>query len=257
MGRLLKKRLIPKILINRVDNVWQAGITSRFENFKAVANPVSLARIYQAQSADELFICNMNQGNDSLESCLGILEQISNELLLPVTYSGQIRSLHQMDKLFATGADKIALNTLFFDEQAIARDAINLYGSANVSLCLDYRASFGVCFKSGGQLNTGKSLKLAVSECIQAGFGELFLQDIERDGQMIGFDDSLASWVKDQRIPIILASGCGKVSHLIDALSEEQIDGVAAGSFFARQDQNIHQVRSKIMVSGIAIRQGE
>lgn len=251
---MLKKRIIPKILITRKNEQWRAVVTKKFNNEQMVATPLSLAKIYQSQQADELFFCNKDIAKGSLLQALDILQNASSELLLPLTYGGQIRCIKDMELLFANGADKISVNSLLFTNPMIVKEAVELFGTANITACLDYIEDEGLCVYCGGKEVSEKTLADMLPFVEQLGVGEIVVNCVSKDGTGLGFDECSIKATKGLKVPTIISGGAGKVSDFIHVLKSKHIDGVIAGTFFTKQDQNIHQVRSQIRNAGISLR---
>jgi cyclase len=262
---MLKKRLIPKLLIKhrQLGPVMRPVLvtTRQYRDFIEVGDPVSQAKIYEAQLADELIVLNID-GTDIRDSAvmLALIERLASETFMPLAVGGGVRSADDFGLLLETGADKVSVNTAALDDPALIGEAASRYGAQCVVVSIDYRINGdGVPIVHRDHASAATDLALIdwAREAASRGAGELHIVNADRDGSGEGLDIANAKAVTSAvDIPVILSGGCGLSSHFSAGFVEAQAEGVAAGTFFARRDQNPFQARSHIRNAGIAIRMG-
>lgn len=261
---MLKKRVIPKILIStEVSNkqVEDIAVTTHCYNQREVVGlPLSLAKIYEAQNADELIITSINNRDiRSSPSLLKLIEKMAGETFMPLTVGGGVRDVDTFSVLLGVGADKVSISSCCavdgFIEQAARK-----HGQQCVVACVDYRWSgddYIVCWPLNGDNYFKKDLKVNdwCCELEKRGVGEIILTNTDLDGTMKGLHlEMLAEVRKSLDIPIIASGGVGKSKHILECFQQTDVDGVAAATFFCRQDQNVMQTKSFVSNGGIPIR---
>lgn len=262
---MLKKRLIPKLLIKhrQLGPVMRPVLvtTRQYRDFIEVGDPVSQAKIYEAQLADELIVLNID-GTDIRDDgvMLALIERLASETFMPLAVGGGVRSADDFGLLLETGADKVCINTAALDDPALIGEAASRYGAQCVVISIDYRISVdGVAIVHRDHASTATDLTLIdwAREAANRGAGELHIVNADRDGGGEGLDIANAQAVTSAvDIPVILSGGCGLSAHFSAGFVEAEAEGVAAGTFFALRDQNPIQARSHIRNAGVAIRMG-
>ncbi len=258
---MLKKRLIPKLQLtvkggfNRKKPVM--CVTRKFQDKLAIGDPVSQAKIYEAQMADEIILLDIDRTNESWQILLNTLEQISEELATPLTVGGGITSLHQVQPLLDRGADKVIVNTALIENPHLIELISNKYGSQCLVVSIDVKTDKDGRVKvwsSGGKVKTEKQLNHWTKEVIEKGAGEILITNIDRDGTGNGLDLRI---IKETamivKVPLIASGGCGLAKHFIEGF-ESGAAAIAAGTYFSNRDQNLMQCRSQIANSGIPVR---
>jgi imidazole glycerol-phosphate synthase subunit HisF len=248
---LPNKRLIPKICLFRRADELSAVVTKDYTRQRFIASPVSLAKIYQSQQVNELTVVAVDPQLSIDLSLLKTVEQISCQLSRPITFSGAITKLEDASNLYKAGVDKLAFSRAFFHKESFIDHIIDIYGSANVSAVIDYKNN--EVFVSRGQTTTQLSIQSAIDLVSKRGCGEIWLQNIDRDGSGSGLDLEILSKIKSVKLPLILSCGVGRTSDIIKALQHDEVDGVSAANFFAAADQNIDQVHAQLRNSGVKI----
>ena len=262
---MLKKRLIPKLLIQhrqlgRVER--PVLVTTRdFREAIEVGDPVSQAKIYEAQMADELIVLNIDGtpiGDD--EVMLGLIERLASETFMPLAVGGGVRSVGDFGRLLESGADKVTTNGAALTNPALIDEAASRYGAQCVVVSIDYRVNADgrtEVFADRASKPTGRDVLAWAREAVDRGAGELLLTDASRDGSGQGLDLALARQVTEAvSVPVILSGGCGLAAHFSEGFVEGGAEGVAAGTFFCFRDQNPMQTRSHIRNAGVPIRMG-
>ncbi|MCA2882671.1 MAG: imidazole glycerol phosphate synthase subunit HisF [Microcystis sp. M046S1] len=260
---MLKKRLIPKLLIkyqklgNKIKPVLVT--TSYFRNEITVGDPVSQAKIYEAQFADELIVLNIDCSliaSDDLG--LRLVERIADEVFMPLTVGGGVRTIEDFQVLFERGADKISINTVMFEDITLISKSAYRYGNQCIVASIDFRTDqFGEAYVVRDRAKTDTDIKLIdwVQKVVTAGAGEILLTDVDRDGSNNGLNLPVCKMIASSvPVPVIISGGCGLAEHFVDGFQEGLAEGVAAGTFFCFRDQNLMQTRSHIRNAGVPIR---
>ncbi len=261
---MLKKRIIPKFLFQfrEINGVLLPTfvISKNFSELKIIGSIIPQAKIYEAQLADELMILNIEDKQCSKDpEFLSFLKKFSEQIFMPLTVGGGVKSLDCFEKLLNSGADKIFMNSEAINNPDLIKKASEKFGSQCVVLGIDFREiekDKFLVFSKGGKINTNLDLFKWSKKCEDLGAGEILLSDIDRDGTNSGLNIKIAKKIsKTISIPLIFSGGCGLASHFVEGFKNTDVDAISAGTFFAKKDQNIFQLRSQILNSGINLRQ--
>jgi imidazole glycerol-phosphate synthase subunit HisF len=260
---MLKKRLIPKLLIKYktlANKTKPILVTTRaFRDEITVGDPVSQAKIYEAQLADELIILNIDSypiaTNDLM---LKLVERMADEVFMPLTIGGGVRTIEDFQCLVEGGADKVAINTIMFENSTLISKAAHRYGSQCVVASIDFRTNdWGEAYVVRDRAKTITNIKLIdwVQKVVALGAGEILLTDADRDGSGMGLNWHMCQIIASSvPVPVIISGGCGLAEHFIEGFQKGLAEGVAAGTFFCFRDQNPMQTRSHIRNAGVSIR---
>ncbi len=259
---MLKRRLIPKLHLRsvRLGNVERMVLvtTVRFDQTVQVGDPVSQAKVYQAQTADELIFLDLDATSQSRPTMVRIVEKAAEEIFMPLTVGGGVRSIDDFRNLLRCGADKVSINTAAVEDSGLIAKASDIFGAQCVVVSIDYRRTAEgkyTVFSRGGTRDTEMDPVAWAVACEQCGAGELLLTSIDRDGTRAGLDIELTRRIVDAvSIPVITSGGCGTAAHFVEGFSEGMADAVAAGTFFCLKDQTPLQARARISNAGIPIR---
>jgi len=254
-------RLIPKLLLKESSNGSKKPvlvITKQYNQIIEIGNPVSTAKIFQAQGADELIFTNIRPDVTPYEDLRKIINEVSEEIFMPVTVGGGISTVKQFRELLTDGADKISINSSAVNNPSLITEAATIFGAQCVVVSIDYKkesdGSYAVYIKGGTEKTVLDPVQWAV-EAERLGAGEILLTSIDHDGMRDGMDNEINKLVcQAVSIPVIVSGGCSLPQHFIDAVKIGKADAVAAGTFFAFKDQSFMQVRSHINNAGIDIR---
>lgn len=258
---MLKTRIIPKLLLKRGRTVKG----TRFENLRDVGAPVSNARIYNAQTVDELLFLDIDcyaapsaNGESGRGLLLDIIVRAAEECFMPLTVGGGIRGLDDVACLLRVGADKIAVNTLAFESRSFLPAIADRYGKQCVVASVDVKATpthpHEVWIRGGTQ-PTGMDVWTHLDRIVAEGAGEILLTSIDRDGTMQGYDlELIREATARYPIPIIASGGAGTLQHLADAVTDAHASAIAVGSLFHFTDQSPIKARSFLHTAGINVR---
>ena len=237
MGRkMLKKRIIPIQLLSNS----RLCKTKKFNDPRDVGDPVMSSKVYSNQDADELILLQIDRIPNAMEILTSSVELIAKECFVPLTVGGGITTLKDAEKLFTAGADKVIINTSVYSNNKIIGEISKLAGKQAVVIGIDVRLENNeYCLYSGGALNLESiSLSDHINNVISYGAGEIFIQSVDQDGMMSGYDLGLLEKVcAMSSVPVIAAGGAGSFEDLLDAFNAG-VDAIACGSLFNFGDNN-------------------
>lgn len=257
-----KLRLIPKLQLKPSSynpNKLVLVITRQFRDVIEIGDPVSQAKIFQDQASDELIFVNIDDENKSEISILAqVINKVSQEIFMPMTVGGGVKTLEDFRLLLSNGADKIAINSEAVLNPHIITKAAEKFGSQCVVVSIDYKKDENgeyFVYINGGKIKTNYHPVEWAKKTADLGAGELLITSIENDGTKVGLDIEMTKMiVKSVSIPVITAGGCGLASHFSEGFLLGKVSAVSAGTFFAHRDQNFMQTRSHILNAGVNIR---
>jgi cyclase len=259
-----KKRIIPKLLIKNKKfgkNVRPILVTTRnFERVFEVGDPVSQAKIYEAQLADELVVLNI-EGQPISEDLrlVEIIEKLASETFMPIVVGGGICRLEDFALVLESGADKVSINSAAMLNPDLITQAAKRFGVQCVVVSVDFRydALLGknMVFTHRASNRTNFDVIEWSKRVVNSGAGEILLTDADRDGYGKGLNLAVGSAVANVIDgPVILSGGCGTAQHFVEGFQKGHAEGIAAGTFFCFRDQNPIQARAHISNAGIPIR---
>ncbi len=250
---MLKKRVIPVLLLK--DGRMVKGV--RFANFRDTGNPRTTVRIYSAQDADELAFLDIEQGVKSRDVILSIIRDAALECFMPLTAGGGIQSLDDIREFLLAGADKVIITTAAVMNPEMIASAAKKYGSQCIVAGIDYKGVDGeekVWIRSGSEA-TDLNPIIHAQRLVELGAGEIFLNSIDRDGTMEGYDLSFAEkMVNAVSVPVIVCGGAGNFMHLAELLQKTEVSAAACASIFHFGDNNPIRARSYLRNQGVPMR---
>jgi len=229
------KRIIPCLLLR------DSGLvkTIKFKNSTYIGDPINAVKIFNEKEVDELIFLDIDATNNKKEPPYQLIHDIATECFMPFCYGGGIKTIEQIRRLVASGAEKVAINSEAFNNPQFIRDAAAVFGSSTIVVSIDYKKNlFGkqMVYVNGGRKNTKKDPLSYAIEMEKLGAGELFLNSIERDGMMSGYDLKMIKEISEEiSIPVIICGGAGKLSHFKEGFQQGKASAVAAGSLFVFQ----------------------
>jgi imidazole glycerol-phosphate synthase subunit HisF len=251
---MLKKRIIPKFLIRNGKLV--KGV--RFhDNFREAGNPVSTAKVYDSYGVDELLFVDIDATPQGRSAVGSVIERVSEEVFMPFTVGGGIRSLTQIADLLNSGADKVCITTGAVDNPAFIKEAASRFGDQCIVVGIDYqRLPDGiqrVVSHCGHKVSRHDPLDWAL-RMQDAHAGEIMLCSIDRDGTMEGYDVDLIGRVAARlEVPLIASSGAGTLQHCHDALVAGA-SAITISSMFLFSDHSPIKVRTYLASNGVSVR---
>ncbi len=250
---MLKKRIIPKLLLKNGRNV--KGV--KFVELRDTGHPVTNARIYDAQGADELMFLDITASTENRGILYDIIARTAEEVFMPFCVGGGIRTVEDIRNLLRAGADKVSINTAAVETPELIGQGAELFGSQCIVASIDFRRNGDRCevYTHGGTVATGLDVLNHARQMAESGAGEILLTSIDRDGTMEGYDLAITRMVSDSlEVPVISSGGAGTLQHLVDAISDGHAAAVAVGSLFHFTDQSPIKARAFMRVAGIDVR---
>ena len=255
---MLAKRIIPCLDVDRGRVV--KGI--RFVSLVDAGNPVAQAVRYDAEGADELTFLDITASSDKREIVADLVRRVADEVFIPFTVGGGLRSLEDIRVVLRSGADKVSLNTAAIEKPNLINEAAKTFGSQCMVVSIDARrrdaddASKGwEVFTHGGRRPTGLDALEWTARAEDLGAGEILLTSMDRDGTKNGYDIELTRAISASvRIPVIASGGAGKLEHFYEALTKGGACAVLAASLFHFGQYKIADVKDYLRERGVIVR---
>ena len=230
-----------------------------FENLRDMGDPVELAREYFAQGADELTFLDVTATVDERSTTYDVVRRTAEEVFIPLTVGGGVRSADDVARLLGVGADKVGVNSAAIARPALIDEIADRFGAQVLVLSLDVKRSSGthsgfVVTTHGGRTLTSLDALDWAREAIERGAGELLVNSIDADGTKEGFDLELVSLMREvSSVPVIASGGAGRVEDFAPAIAAGA-DAVLAASVFHSGQLTIGQVKAEMQIEGIEVR---
>ena len=251
---MLAKRIIPCLDVR--DGRVVKGVN--FVNIRDAGDPVELATYYSQQGADEIVFLDITATYEARKTVADVVRKTVQQVFVPVTVGGGIRTLEDFQELLRAGADKISVNSAAVKDPTLISRAAERFGSQCVVLAIDARrrADGGWnIYKNGGRIDTGLD---AVEWAIRAeklGAGEILLTSMDADGTKAGYDLTLTRIIADAvHIPVIASGGAGTKEHFYEALTEGHADAALAASLFHYKELTIREVKDYLAERNVPVR---
>lgn len=249
------KRIIPCLDVK--DGRVVKGVN--FVDLKDAGDPVEIAAAYDKAGADEVVFLDITASSDGRNTVVDMVRRVAEQVFIPFTVGGGIRTVDDFKALLREGADKISVNSAAIDNPRLIADAADKFGSQCVVVAIDAKkradASGFNIYKHGGRLDCGID---AVEWAIQAeklGAGEILLTSMDCDGTKAGFDIELTKAVSDAvNIPVIASGGAGTLEHFKAALTLGGADAALAASLFHYKELEIYDLKKYLQNEGIPVR---
>lgn len=250
---MLAKRIIPCLDIDK-DTVIKG---TKFKDIKKINDPVTLAKRYSDQGADELVLYDITATSDGRDIFLKTIEAVSKVINIPLTVGGGIRTVEDFSKVLNAGADKVSINSGAVRNPNLIAEAAKVYGSQCVVLSMDVmkeKDDWSV-YINGGRLKTDlKAIQWAILG-VSLGAGEIVLNSIDSDGVKGGYDLELIQCVQSQvNVPVIASGGAGTMDDFKAAFEVANADGALAASVFHYDEITIEELKAYLKSNGIQIR---
>ena len=232
-----------------------------FQNLKDAGDPVKLASIYSQNGADELTFLDISASKNNEKTILEVVRQTAENVFIPLTVGGGIRSVEDVDQLLRAGADKVSINTSAITNPNLINQIANKFGSQVLVISIDAKRSNKSYAKSGFEVTTHGGTKSAeldafswIKESMDRGCGEILLNSMDKDGTKDGFDLDLIEKVKQiAKVPIIASGGAGKVEDFVSA-AKSGADALLAASVFHFGEVRISDVKKNLKKTGFEVR---
>jgi len=258
---MLTKRIIPCLDVK--DGRVVKGVS--FVDLRDAGDPVHVAQIYDREGADELCFLDITASHEQRDTILDVVVRTAEQVFMPLTVGGGIRTLEDIRGLLEAGADKVSINTAAVQEPEFVKAAANRFGSQCIVVAIDAKRATGgegdvqgwEVFIHGGRNNTGLDAVRWAQQMMDCGAGEILLTSMDQDGTKDGYDLPLTAAISDAvTIPVIASGGAGTLHHLYEAFTLGKADAVLAASIFHFQTYSIGQAKSFLAEQGIPMRPG-
>jgi len=250
----LAKRIIPCLDVNQGRVV--KGVN--FVDLIDAGDPVEQAQFYNAEGADELVFLDITATHQERDIMHDVVRETANEVFIPLTVGGGIRSAEDMRKMLHAGADKISINSAAIRNAKIITEGARAFGAQCIVVAIDAKRrseDHWEVFVRGGRTPTGLDALAWAKEAQERGAGEILLTSMDRDGTKSGYDlDLLKALDAELNIPIIASGGAGSLAHLRDALLIGRADAVLAASIFHFRKHSIGEAKRFLQRAGLVMR---
>ena len=231
-----------------------------FVDIRDAGDPVELAARYDAQGADELVFLDITASSDRRDTTVAMARAVADEVFIPFTIGGGIRTLDDARLLLRAGADKVSVNTAAVRRPELVSEISREFGSQCCVVAVDARSSAEApsgyeVFTHGGRTRTGIDCLEWVAEAERLGAGEILLTSMDRDGTREGFELNLTSMVAAAvSVPVIASGGVGTLDHLVEGVTKGKADAVLAASIFHYGEHTIAEAKTRMAAVGIPVR---
>ena len=226
---MLQTRVIPVLLLHK-KGLYK---TIKFKSPKYVGDPINAIKIFNEKEVDELILLDIDATKEAREPNYRMIEKIASECFMPLCYGGGINNLKQIKKIFSLGVEKISINhSALSSNSNLIEEAVEIYGSQSIVGAVNIKKNLFGSFKLYDHVSKrvlGKPIKEHLAELVDKGVGEIFINDVDNDGMMKGFNiDLIKEFTKDLPIPSICCGGAGSLEHCLNVLKSTNVSAVSA-----------------------------
>jgi cyclase len=251
---MLLRRVIPCLDVDKGRVV--KGI--EFVDIRDAGDPVELAARYQEEGADEIVFLDITASHEKRETVAALARRCANEVFIPFTIGGGVRSAADAQAVLDAGADKVSVNSAAVARPELVGEMADVFGAQCTVLAVDARrepdGSYGV-YVNGGRQATGRDAVEWAMEAVERGAGEILLTSMDRDGTEDGYELELSRRVADAvDVPVIASGGAGTLDHLVDAIERGGADAVLCASIFHYGRYSVRQAKERMRAAGIPVR---
>ena len=273
---MLTKRIIPCLDVD----AGRVVKGTSFVNLRDAGDPAELAALYDREGGDELVFLDITASADSRNTMVDVVQRVSEQVFIPLTVGGGIRTLEDMRRMLNAGADKVSINTAAINSPETISSGAAQFGSQCIvvaidakrvkpgdetregqshpavdsSIALDENSGWEV-YTHGGRNSTGIDAVKWAAQAVERGAGEILLTSMDADGQLSGYDLELTAAISGAvPVPVIASGGAGTLDHLYDALDRGRADAVLAASIFHYGAYSIAQAKEYLGARGIPVR---
>ena len=268
---MLTKRIIPCLDVD----AGRVVKGTSFVNLRDAGDPVELAATYNREGADELVFLDITASSDSRDTMVEVVQGVSEQVFIPLTVGGGIRSVDDVRRMLRAGADKVSINTAAVNDQSLVSRGADQFGNQCIVVAIDAKSvtpgaasetddrdglgldgdSGWEVYTRGGRTPTGLDAVKWARRVVELGAGEILLTSMDADGQLAGYDLDLTRTLSQAvEVPVIASGGAGTLDHLCQALAQGQADAVLAASIFHFGTYSIAEAKEYLSRRGIPMR---
>ncbi len=270
---MLTKRIIPCLDVDGGRVV--KGVS--FVDIRDAGDPAELASLYDNEGADELVFLDITASSDGRDTMVDVVRQVSEQVFIPLTVGGGIRSVEDVRRMLEAGADKVSLNTAAVQNPALISESSDFFGCQCIVVAIDYKRLFSggseagtqpddeslaldnrsrwEVYTHGGRTPTGIDALKWARRAAELGAGELLVTSMDADGQQTGYDLEYTRTVSETvEIPVIASGGAGDLEHLYEGVSGGKADAVLAASMFHFGKHSIREAKEYLAEKGVPVR---
>lgn len=262
-GDVHLKRIIPCLDVDK----GRVVKGTNFVDIRDAGDPVELASRYDVEGADELVFLDITASHEARDTIVELARRCAEELFVPFTIGGGIRSEGDVRALLNAGADKVSLNSAALHDPGLVTVCARRFGSQCIVVAIDAKQVSGglgdtpggpprwEAFLNGGRVPTGRDAVAWAAEVVERGAGEILLTSMDRDGTKDGYDLPLTRAVTEAvNVPVIASGGAGTLEHLVEVVQVAGADAVLAASIFHYHEYTIRQAKEYMAARGIPVR---
>ena len=268
---MLTKRIIPCLDVDAGRVV--KGVS--FLELRDAGNPTELAAFYDQQGGDELVFLDITASSDSRDTMVNVVQRVSEQVFIPLTVGGGIRSVEDVRQMLKAGADKVGMNTAAVSDPDLVKDGAAAFGNQCIVVAIDAKrigshhgeptpkstdlaldeSSKWQVYTRGGRTPTGIDAVKWATRAVELGAGEILLTSMDEDGQRTGYDLDLTRTISETvPVPVIASGGAGELDHLYQALDQGKADAVLAASIFHFGTFTIAKAKDYLKQKGVQVR---
>jgi cyclase len=235
---------------------------TNFVDLVDAGDPVELAARYDVEGADELVFLDITASSDRRDTTVEMVRRVADEVYIPFTVGGGIRTLEDARRMLRAGADKVSVNTAAVERPELITEIATEFGAQCVVCAIDAKrtsvapgpAAWEV-YLHGGRTPTGLDAVEWAREAVRRGAGEILLTSMDRDGTRQGFDLELTAAIADAvTVPVIASGGVGTLDHLVDGVTRGGADAVLAASIFHFGEHSVADAKRRLAAAGVHVR---
>jgi len=251
---MLSVRIIPCLDVH--DGRVVKGV--KFQKLRDAGDPVAIAAAYEAQGADELVFLDITASSDGRKTMVDVVERTADQVFMPLTVGGGLRTLEDIRTMLNAGADKVSLNTSAVQNPDLILQASKKFGSQCIVVAIDAKRvgkNHWEVFTHGGRNSTGMDVLAWAKKIQEYGAGEILLTSMDADGTAAGYDVQLCLRVAEMvELPVIASGGAGKLEHLADVVQNGRASAVLAASIFHFGTYTVRQAKEYLKSQGLPVR---
>jgi cyclase len=234
---------------------------TNFVDLRDAGDPVELAARYDLEGADELVFLDITASSDNRDTTIEMVRRVADEVYIPFTVGGGIRTLEDARRMLRAGADKVSVNTAAVERPELITEIATEFGAQCVVCAIDAKQRASELtggwevYLHGGRTPTGIDAVEWAQEAVRRGAGEILLTSMDRDGTREGFDLDLTQAIVDAvTVPVIASGGVGSIDHLVEGVAVGRADAVLAASIFHFREHTVADAKAQMSAAGIHVR---